>query len=196
METQFNATFFSNDSFDLFPKNTQSEFTVSLEKELTLEGDWEVGISELCLNPSGNSEFIKIDSRDVVSFAPKLQNPKLFSNLDEFVNYVLNLSVDPFLYTKNYFYAYTNEDILFDELSLKKYFPGDFLSALPLQGIGYNFQVSELFKIDETLNNFVPKHYFNQPEKSKKFASVPMIFYPTLHYTMKQVLNTCYFGSH
>ena len=47
MMNQFYVTCPSNSSMQLYPNNTLSRFTVKLNKEMELSGQWEVGLCEI-----------------------------------------------------------------------------------------------------------------------------------------------------
>lgn len=46
-KNDFYLTLLSNSSFDVFPENKTSSFTVNLPREITLDGSWSVALAEI-----------------------------------------------------------------------------------------------------------------------------------------------------
>src|SRR5690606_5477755 len=92
----------SNASHDVFPNNKMGDFSTILATPLTLEGEWEIGLSEINIPGS----FLNVSKEDawfrVIKFT---QGEKVFeasskSELSQLKNYVLMQNIDDFVRLK------------------------------------------------------------------------------------------------
>lgn len=76
--SHFYLTLPSNSSFDYYPQNTLTRFTTKLHEEVTLQGDWEVGLSEIMYSRSwynvSRSESLTISCSECSDVEPEFSS--------------------------------------------------------------------------------------------------------------------------
>lgn len=124
--SNFIARFFSTDDFDKHPENTQSKFTVTLNKPLELIGEWEVGIVQIGLNKTINNktEFENEQGKDALS-CTKLEKEMVF---DKFVRNLIVCTTHPEIYRHKYFSEYLNDKIYYTHSELLRIFEKDHIT--------------------------------------------------------------------
>lgn len=195
-EDEFVARFFSNDSIDKFD-NTLSKFTVEFDQPLNFGGgDYEVGLSQLFLNPCSHQEPVK--NRDIITFNDKhggeiTKTKHRRYDFDEFLKQLLHHSASPEIYTRDYFHEYLDKNIFFDSNALDHHFAKD-STGLTAEEQEKEFVIvsaplSMILKPGEKVEDFMPHHSVKSKENIEKQAMVS-IFFPTMlkTYTMKQIL--------
>lgn len=127
MENQLIARVFSSDSMSVHPQNTLSSFISEIENEVNLgEGEWVVGIKQLFLNSVNHgttmSKYAK--GRDVIIIPKEVRT---FSNLQDFIDYVIERAIDPSIYIPSYFGKYLDKNILHQHDVFDDEFKDDFI---------------------------------------------------------------------
>jgi hypothetical protein len=61
MENNYYLYLTSEDSTDIPPENSPSDFTVELPRSLSLDGDWECCLKELCAPPGSEVLYVCSD---------------------------------------------------------------------------------------------------------------------------------------
>lgn len=116
----------SSDCLDTCPQNTLSSFTIEFPSVLDLtRHEWYVGVCQLFINPSLNSEHTKRDK----DFIVLNQSNESISSLADLVDYFVQHSFAPEIYDESYFHKYLDRNFMFDPETLNKQMPKDYHPA-------------------------------------------------------------------
>lgn len=185
IENEFTARFFSKDSSDKYD-NTLSSFTTEFDVEIDFEDrEYEMGISQLFLNPCLDSEEMHAYSRDQVTMQP---TSKTF-NLREFIRYALEHSTHPGAFHPGYFSQYADSGIFFDPSILDHKFAQDTIKDKK-DPISVIHDMTTLLYGGETMASFMLPHKRDNTTHIETFSKKEFPAYAGAPTTMKQILNT------
>lgn len=163
IENEFVARFFSNDSSHLHPENTLSSFIVEFDTPLDLGDDqWEVGVCQMYLNPLAVMNITKKTMRDVVTLNDSRDTRIV--DIDDFAKWLIEHSLYPQEYKREYFYKYLDKTIEFVNYTWDYHFASenwDSVKDMEKKAI-FDFNLKALLKEGETLNDFKIPHLNEQ----------------------------------
>lgn len=171
LDREFTAYFNSKDSADRFD-NTLSSFTCEFDVPIDFGGfEYEVGVSDLSLNPSVKSLHKSNQSRDLINLSySKTKSENIFT-LETFSQFVILHALSPELYSPQYFHQYLDDNYFFDDKSIRKDFGKD-ITEVEDEGkeVTLKIDLSAFLEGSETLKDFIPKHSSISAEVMKDVA--------------------------
>lgn len=124
MENEFSVYFFSNASDNIF-NNTQSEFTTEFDRTIDFGGfAYECGLKQFRINNIASHD-VKIETSDVIYINENDPLTKNIESVRQHVELLLRSSIDVSIYDRAYFEKYSDPNIFYDDISLKKHFSED-----------------------------------------------------------------------
>lgn len=189
LEKEFTARFFSNDCADKFD-NTLSAFTIEYEDALVFDRPYEMGVSQLFLNPCANDESMKHHSLDMIAIP--LEGTKRQMTHDEYIHTLLRHSVAPYIYNRGYFAPYLDKNVFFDPYYLDYYFPKHKQVVTEVNkrdAIAVVHDMTKHLYGGETLGDFMLPHRKNDVKHLEKFKNLKIPGYANEMITMHNVIN-------
>lgn len=190
---QFYVSCFSDQSNEVYPMNTSSQFVCQFEREIELENaqNWEVALSNIFIPPIKRVESQK--ETDEIKFNT-VDGSKTLNSLDSFLEYCITSATNVETYHKNYFAKYLNRATFYDFSTLNKDFKDDYVTTV-------NAEKTLNFKI--TLNEFMEDGIYAgfaiKKEGLQSFASITLteldVYIPisaaaaTTSYRMHQIIQ-------
>lgn len=172
-EDSFWARFFSKDCSNIFD-NSLSSFSCQFDEELVFLDDYEVGLSEMFLNPSQISHARNKSSVDYINLPASLGD-KTYS-LHQFIKHLLAYSLSPSLFTRSYFHSYLDKNYFFESQTLNEDMPNEINDAdeedNKSKPINVEIDLGGLLLPGESFTDFIPPHDRGKlsEEKFKKFT--------------------------
>lgn len=206
IDYDFTARFFSNDSLEVYPNNTLSEFSCELNQEIVLSQSykWEAGLAQIDLNPCGTMTSLQRVSKDLISVYKKTSgdSPSLpetaghedssdntkFTDMQSFVNWIMLHSLTPQLYTREYFSKYNDPSVDYSQETLTKFFQVDFIQTVTSkQYVVLNIPIANLLS-DKVGKDIIPMDYKALPKASHLSIRFPV---DQGALTMKMIVQCC-----
>lgn len=206
IDYDFTARFFSNDSLEIYPNNTLSEFSSELNQEVVLSPayKWEAGLAQIDLNPCGTMTSMQRVSKDLISVYKKTSGDspsiadgsgqetshenKKFTVMQDFVDWIMQHSLTPHLYTSEYFSKYNDQSVDYSPETLTKFFQIDFIPIITAkQFVVLTIPITDLLSKQIDGDN-IPMDYRAMPKTTHVTIRFPV---DQGALTMKMVIQSC-----
>lgn len=112
-------------------------------------------------------------------------------DVEEFARFTLHHSLDPSMYTPDYFHKYLDEGLFYDPIVLDTFFASDNLIVTEDERSRYltvTVDIEILLEKDEKLEAFLMEHQTTSEVDKKKYADMHLFVF-TKTQTMNQILN-------
>lgn len=188
LEKEFTARFFSNDCSEKFD-NSLSSFTTEYDDALVFDTPYEMGVSQLFLNPCLNDESMKHTSLDMIT-VPYDASKRQMTH-EEFVHTLLKHSVAPYIYHRGYFAPYLDKNIFFDPHYLEYRFENnkqEVTETHKKEAIAVVHDMTKHLYGFETIGDFMLPNRLNDPKHLEKFKSLKIPGYTNRATTMSNIV--------
>lgn len=184
MITEFLARFFSNDSSDKFD-NTLSSFTTEFDDIIDLsDGEWEMGVTHLFINPMSTLDNIRHMTRDIINLTTPAKN----FTITEAADYFLEHALEKKIYNSAYFEPFTDKGFFFESKFMDKMFADSAAnptSTAEKTTVTIKVDVRDLLRQGENVKSILPHH--KQQETLDDSIGVYTLNIPVkTHTTMKE----------